>query len=241
MLEALRSEASRLQKIYLAHGKVSPALARVRAAAKQARVPCSEKSASELDRLAEGGNHQGVVGLVRPFESVSPEEMLDRAAAAGVAPLILALDQGRDPQNLGSLIRSAEGAGAHGVLLSKHDSAPVTGVVGRASAGALEYVSVAQVTNLVRTLEDMKTKGLWVFGADASAEASIYEADFTVPVVLVIGSEDRGIRPLVKKTCDALYRIPLLGRIHSLNAAVSGALVLYEAVRQRLSASSTKP
>lgn len=233
VLEALRSESNRLQKIYIAYGRQGASISRIRALAKQAGVLVTEKDPAELNRLATGRSHQGVVGIVRPFEAASLDDMLRLAKAKSEPPLIIVIDRIHDPQNLGSLIRTANGAGAHGVIVSLRDSCPITTTVSRVSAGALEHTLVAQVSNLVRSVERLKESGLWVYGAAPEADTILYEIDLASPVALVIGSEGKGIRPLLKRSCDALFRIPMYGRVASLNASVSGAIVLFETQRQR--------
>jgi len=238
VLESLRSDTCRLQKIYVARDKEGRSVGLIRSLARDAGIPVRQKSPDDLNRLVPGLNHQGVVGLVRLFEPAAVEDMLSSAHSRSEAPLLLVLDQLQDPQNLGSLIRTAHCAGAHGVLAPLHRAAPFTAAVGRASAGALEHTMLAQVSNVVRHLEELKKAGLWIYGADPGAVATLYETDLTVPLALVLGSEGKGIRPLVKRTCDALFRIPMLGRVGSLNAAVSGAVALFEAIRQRSAARS---
>ena len=233
VLEALRSESNRLQKIYIAHGKRGAFIAKIRALARETGVLVTEKDSAALNRLAPGRSHQGVVGMVRPFEPASVDDMIRLAGARSEPPLIIVLDRIHDPQNLGSLIRTANGAGAHGVIVSLRDSCPITTTVSKVSAGALEHIPVAQVPNLVRSVDRLKESGLWVFGAAPEAEATLYEVDLRSPVALVIGSEEKGIRPLLKRSCDTLFRIPMHGRVASLNASVSGAVALFETQRQR--------
>jgi len=233
VLEALRSESNRLQKIYIARGKRGATIAEIRTLARENGVLVTEKDPAELNRLAPGRSHQGVVGMVRPFEPASVDDMIRLAEAQSEPPLIVILDRIHDPQNLGSLIRTANGAGAHGVIVSLRDSCPITTTVSRVSTGALEHTLVAQVPNLIPSVERLKESGLWVYGAAPEADTTLYEIDLGSPVALVIGSEEKGIRPLLKRSCDALFRIPMYGRVASLNASVSGAIALFETQRQR--------
>src|SRR5690606_23729021 len=176
---------------------------------------------------------QGVVAVAAPRAYVSLEDILQRAADQGEPPLILLLDEVQDPHNLGSLLRSADGAGAHGVVVPKRRSAGLTMTVARTSAGAVEYVPVAQVPNLVQAVRTLQERGLWVVGADMAGEQTLWEADLTGPMAVVVGGEDKGLGRLVRESCDLLVRIPMRGRVNSLNAGVAGALVLFEIARQR--------
>ncbi len=188
----------------------------------------SVKPERELSEAAGTRDHQGLVAWCEPFRYADAYEL-----AAGPKPLLACLDQVSDPRNLGAVCRSAEGAGASGVVLPAHGSARVTPAVCRASAGAVEHVPIAVVTNLARYLGEVKTAELWVLGADADASASLWQADLAGGVAFVLGAEGRGLRPLVRRTCDALVSIPLAGTVDSLNVSVAAALLLYEARRQR--------
>ncbi|HFB83368.1 MAG TPA: 23S rRNA (guanosine(2251)-2'-O)-methyltransferase RlmB [Thermodesulfatator sp.] len=178
--------------------------------------------------------HQGVVAYVATYRYATLEEIRNAWQKAEEPAFVLLLDQITDPQNLGALIRSAEAAGVQGVIIPKHRSARVTATVEKASAGATEHVLVARVTNLVRTMEWLKGEGLWLVGAAPEGEKILYDLDLRGPVGIVVGSEGRGLRPLVAQSCDFLARIPMRGRLSSLNASVAGALFLFEVVRQRL-------
>jgi 23S rRNA (guanosine2251-2'-O)-methyltransferase len=189
-----------------------------------------EKADRELAERAETRDHQGVLALVEPYPYADAYEL-----AAAEKPLLAVLDRVTDPRNLGAVCRSAEGAGATGVVVPAHGSAIVTPAVARASAGAVEHLPVAVVTNLARYLEEVKGADLWVYGAagDDAAARSMWETDLSGGVALVLGAEGRGLRPLVRRTCDALVSIPLAGRVESLNVSVAAAVLLYEARRQR--------
>lgn len=186
-----------------------------------------------LDSLTAGTRHQGVAAYLSPKEYVSLDALLERAAQRDEIPLIIVLAGWEDPQNFGSIIRSAEAAGAHGIVIPERRSVPLTGTVVKTSAGAWEHISISRVGNLSRTLNDLKKAGLWVAGADASGSLSYFEADFTTPLALVVGGEGKGLGRLTKR-CDYLVRLPMRGRVSSLNAAVAGSVLLYEALRQRI-------
>lgn len=201
--------------------------------AKKRGVPLRQVDREELDILMPEAPHQGVVAFVESYSYASLDEVFDRAAARGEAPLILLLDSLQDPQNLGTLLRSADCGGVHGVIIPKRRAVGLTPGVVRASAGAVEYVPVVQATNLVRTMEELKTRGLWIAGAEADGQQLYYEADLTGPLALVIGGEHRGLGRLVREHCDFTIRLPLRGRLNSLNAAIAGSILIFEVLRQR--------
>ena len=237
VLETLRAGAV-VERLWLATGQRSaPILQQIVAAARAAGVDVTPSSHVDLDRLTAAGHHQGVAietALAKgPGAAVTPDLLLAKAAERGEAPLLLALDHLQDPQNLGALMRTAEAAGAHGVILPDRRSAGLTPAAVRASAGAAAFVSVAIVVNLSQTIDRLKTYGLWVVGLAADASAAYDATDLTVPLVLVIGAEGGGLGQRVAATCDVLVHIPMRGRVASLNASVAGAIMLYEAVRQR--------
>jgi 23S rRNA (guanosine2251-2'-O)-methyltransferase len=183
--------------------------------------------------MVERGVHQGVAARLREFAYASLDDLLARATASGRPPLVVVLDGLQDPHNLGAVIRSADALGVHGVVLPRDRSVGVTATVARASAGAVEHVPVARVTNLSRALEELKAAGLWVAAADPEADQVLWDARLDGPLAVVIGAEGAGVRPGVLKHCDLRLRIPMAGRVASLNASVSAALVLYEVARQR--------
>jgi 23S rRNA (guanosine2251-2'-O)-methyltransferase len=191
-------------------------------------VRVQRKPERELNAAAGTTDHQGVLARVEPYRYADAYEL-----AAGPAPLIACLDSVTDPRNLGAVIRSAEGAGASGVVVPEHRAARVTPAVARASAGAVEHVPVAVVTNLARYLSEVKSQQLWVWAADGAAEKTMWHADLGGGVVLVLGAEGKGLRPLVRRACDDAVAIPLAGEVESLNVSVAAALLLYEARRQR--------
>lgn len=223
VLEALRGPRE-VEAVYVAKGARREELA-------GAGVPIFEVEREELNRMSATRSHQGVIARVSPFRYVELDELV---GTRGDEPsLLLALDGVEDPMNLGSLLRVADAAGAGGVIIPKRRSTPVTPAVGRASAGAVEHTRIARVTNLPRALERLKSAGLWVVGAEADRGELYHEVDMTGPVVVVLGGEGRGLGRLVREHCDHLASIPMLGRVGSLNVAAAGAVLLFEAVRQR--------
>jgi 23S rRNA (guanosine2251-2'-O)-methyltransferase len=234
VLEALRAHAADVERLYVLEGSVPPrAAAEILSRARDAQVRVERVPRERLQAMAESGAHQGVVAWLREFAYATLEEVLARAEASGTPPLVVVLDGLQDPHNLGAVIRSADALGAHGVVLPKDRSVGVTAAVARASAGAVEHVPVARVTNLSRALEVLKTSGLWVAAADPEGDQALWDARLDGPLALVIGAEGAGVRPGVLKHSDLRLRIPLAGRVGSLNASVSAALVLYEVARQR--------
>jgi 23S rRNA (guanosine2251-2'-O)-methyltransferase len=234
VLEALRARGDQVERLYLTHGQVpSRSAGELFARARDAGVRVQNVPREKLAELAGGGLHQGVVAELRTFEYVQLEDILEAAKGSGRPPLVVVLDGIEDPQNLGAIIRSAHALGAHGVVIPKDRAAKVTGAVARASAGAVEHCPVARVVNLARALEDLKAAGLWIAAAVAEGPESLPQARLDGPLALVIGSEGSGIREGVLKHCDHLLRIPMLGKVASLNASVAAAILLYEAQRQR--------
>jgi len=222
-----------VERLLVAEGAGGASLAEIVRLAAERGIAVQYADRRRLDRLAEGQVHQGVVAIAAPKAYVPLEEILARAQAQGEPPLLLLLDEVQDPHNLGSLLRSADGAGAHGVVIPKRRSAGLTMTVARTSAGAVEYVPVAQVPNLVQAIRTLKERGLWVVGADMAGEQDLWDADLTGPLAVVIGGEDKGLGRLVRESCDFLIRIPMRGRVNSLNAGVAGAVILFEIARQR--------
>jgi 23S rRNA (guanosine2251-2'-O)-methyltransferase len=226
--EALVSGRRPIARIYVRRGSVSESLRQILELARSRRVPVRREDRSFLDREAGGQPHQGVVAIAGVLETVSLDSV------TGVPqPMILVLDGVQDPQNLGSIIRTAETAGVTGIVLPERRSAPLSAAVLRASAGAAEHVPLARVGNLASALKDMKKKGIWVVGVDTAGESLWKDFDYQVPLALVLGGEHQGIRRLVRENCDATVRLPLSGKVASLNVSVAAGVVLYEVVRQR--------
>ncbi|MFH1784514.1 MAG: 23S rRNA (guanosine(2251)-2'-O)-methyltransferase RlmB [bacterium] len=199
--------------------------------AREARIPVIYTDKRKLEKFAPGMKHQGVVATVSPVQYASVEEIITLAAKKGKSSFICLLDGITDPHNLGAIIRSAEVLGAGGVVITKHHSCPITGIVEKASAGALEHIPVARVHNMVQFMEELKKKEFWVIGADSEGEPS-YKVDLSGPVAIVIGSEGKGLRPLVRKNCDNLVSIPMSGKVESLNASCAASIIMYEISRQ---------
>lgn len=227
--EALRSGRA-LNKVMVQDG--ARGVTEIIAAAREKGVAVEFVKSDKLDKLAQGVRHQGVVAYAAPVEFKTLEDALKKAAVKGEAPFLLLLDELQDPQNLGALIRTADAAGVHGILLPKRRSCPLNAVVAKISAGAVEYVPVIQIGNIVQQLKDLKKQGFWVAGADMDGE-SYTKVNLTGPLVLVIGAEGKGLGRLVKENCDIIVSLPMQGGVNSLNAAAAGAVLMYEVVRQR--------
>jgi 23S rRNA (guanosine2251-2'-O)-methyltransferase len=233
VMEALRAGTS-IEKIVFLLGVQGTVIEEIRQAAQRNKVPVSQSSRQEFRELASDATTQGVVAIVRDMKTfVGLDEIVRRAEAKGEKPLVLLLDGIEDPQNLGALVRTAECAGVHGVVIPKHHAASVTAAVVKASAGATEHMAMAEVTNIVNTLDELKERGLWTAGVALEGDIPYTAFDYTTPAAIVVGNEGKGIRRLVREHCDRLVRIPMYGAIESLNASVAGALVMYEAAKQR--------
>lgn len=233
VIEALRL-GTPIDKIYLMKGDTDKTLGHIASRARAAGIVVVDADRRKLDAMSRTHSHQGVIALGAVREYVSVETILEAAAAKGEKPLVVVCDEISDPHNLGAILRTAECAGAHGVIIPKRRSAGLTAIVAKTSAGAVSYVPVARVANVAATLNDLKKQGLWVFGTAADGTTSLYDADLKGGAAIVIGSEGDGMSRLVAETCDFLVSIPMKGRISSLNASAAAAILLYEAVRQRL-------
>ncbi len=236
VLEALRAHPGDVVRVLLERGREgrrSQGAERVAQQAQAASVRIEEVPHGEIQRRAAGGVHQGVGAELAEFRYAELEDLLDAAAASGRPAFLLLLDGVTDPQNLGSLVRSAHALGAHGVVLPKDRAAGITPAAFKASAGALEHCRVARVTNLSRAIEQLKEAGVWTVALAADGDRELNEIDLTAPTALVMGSEGAGVRPLVRKTCDHVARVGMVGKIGSLNVAAAGAISLYEVARQR--------
>lgn len=233
VLEALRAGRRRLLRVWLARAEGGGTGEIIQGLARERGVPVGLRPRADLDRLVGGAAHQGVVAEAEPFPYAEAEEVVAAALRGRKNAFLIVLDGIQDPQNLGAILRTAEAAGAHGLILPRDRAAPVTAAVVRASAGATEHVPVARVTNIAVFLDWVKVQGLWVVGADPGGRRLLYGADLTGPLALVIGAEGRGLRPLVKERCDLRVRIPLAGRVGSLNASCAAAVCIFEVIRQR--------
>ena len=233
LTEALRSGRT-IDKVFIAAGDTDKGLQRLAAQAKEAGAVVVPVDRRKLDMMSVTRAHQGVITLAAAKEYASIDDILRSAADKGEAPLIVICDELTDPHNLGAIIRSAECAGAHGVIIPKRRAVGLTAVVAKSSAGAVEYMPVARVTNINNAMDELKEKGVWIFGTAAEGSIPMYKADLTGPAAIVIGSEGDGMSRLVQKNCDVTVHIPMKGHITSLNASAAASILLYEAVRQRL-------
>lgn len=233
VIEALRV-GTPIDKIFLARGETDATLGHIASTARNQGVVVVEADRRKLDNMSRTHAHQGVIALAAIREYVDPDDILQIARDRGEPPLIVICDELSDPHNLGAVIRTAECAGAHGIIIPKRRSAGLTAVVAKTSAGAVSHVPVARVPNLPSLLKDLKKQGVWIFGADTAGTIPLYEADLKGPAAIVIGSEGAGMGRLISETCDFLVSIPMRGKLNSLNASAAAAILLYEAVRQRL-------
>ena len=233
VIEALRAGTS-IDKIYLQKGETDRTLGHIASTAREKGIVVVDADKRKLDSMSRTHAHQGVIALASVREYVSVADILNAAREKGEAPLIVVCDEISDPHNLGAIIRTAECAGAHGVIIPKRRSAGLTSVVGKTSAGAVSYVPVARVPNIAALLKELQKEGVWVFGTAAEGTTTLYDADLKGPAAIVIGSEGDGMTRLVREGCDFLVSIPMKGHISSLNASAAAAILLYEAVRRRM-------
>lgn len=231
VMEALKGSRS-VNKLMIANGSTEGSIKEIIAVAKEKGVNIQYGDRSKLDSIARGIRHQGVLAQVAPVQYAELEDILQVAKDRNEPPFIVLLDELEDPHNLGAILRTADAAGVHGVLIPKHRSCPLSATVAKTSAGAVEHVPVARVGNLVQTIKKLKQEGLWVSAADMDGK-DYYDTDLTGPLLLIIGSEGQGVGRLVKEQCDFVVRIPMVGRINSLNASVAGSILMYEAMKQR--------
>ncbi|MBQ8526812.1 MAG: 23S rRNA (guanosine(2251)-2'-O)-methyltransferase RlmB [Clostridia bacterium] len=232
VMEALNSGRT-IDKIYVQAGERSGSVLKIVSICRDKKIPVIETEKAKLDKMSSTGAHQGVIAAVAAKEYVEVEDILAIAEEKGEKPFIVICDEINDPHNLGSILRTSNAAGVHGVIIPKRNSVGLTATVAKSSAGAVEFTPVAKVTNLARTIDMLKERNIWVAGADMSGENDIYSQDFSGGIAIVIGSEGFGISRLILEKCDFLVKIPMLGEITSLNASVAGALMIYEVVRTR--------
>ena len=232
VLELLESERD-INKILIAKGERHGSINKIITIAKQRKIVIAEVERQKLNAISETNNHQGVIAIVPPFNYVEVEDILNEAKTKNEDPFIIILDGIEDPHNLGSIIRTAETAGVHGVIIPKRRAASVNATVSKSSAGAVEHVKIARVNNTNETIKYLKEEGLWICGTDGDAKDYYYNQNLKGPMAIVIGSEGFGMSRLVKENCDFLVKIPMKGKITSLNASVSAGIVIYEAVKQR--------
>lgn len=229
--EAIRSSRA-IDRILVARGSRSGAVVGILAKAKKKEIPIKEVDPKKLDYICGGANHQGIAAYAAVREYSSVDDIFDLAESRSESPFIIILDELEDPHNLGAVLRTAECTGAHGVIIPKRRSATLSYSVGKASAGAVEYVPVARVTNISNTIEDLKKRGVWVYGADMDG-TDYRDCDFADSVALVIGNEGKGISRLVREKCDEIVSLPMKGKIKSLNASVAAGVLMYEIASKR--------
>ena len=233
VLELLESGRD-INKIFVTRGEKHGSINKILAIARERKIIVVEKSQKQMEEMSQEENYQGVIAIVPPFEYVEVEDILAYANEKQEPPFVLILDGIEDPHNLGSIIRTAETAGVHGIIIPKRRAASVNSTVNKASAGAVEHMKIARVTNITDAIDQLKQAGLWICGTDINAEKYYYNQDLTGPLGIVIGNEGKGISEKVKKNCDFSVKIPMKGKIQSLNAAVSTGIIVYEAVKQRI-------
>ena len=232
VLELLESDRD-INKIFISDGEKHGSINKIIALAKEKKVIINEVSRSKLKQMAQTENNQGVIAIVPPYNYCEVDDILEVAKSKNEKPFILILDGIEDPHNLGSIIRTAETAGVHGIIIPKRRAATVNSTVSKVSAGAVEYMKIARVNNITDTINYLKENDVWVCGTDMNTDKYYYEEDFTCGIAIVIGSEGFGMSRLVKENCDFLVKIPMKGKITSLNASVSAGIVMYEVVKQR--------
>lgn len=233
VLELLESGKD-INKIFITKGERHGSISKIIAKAKENKIVLVEKEKRKMDEMAQNQNYQGVIAIVPPYEYCEVEDILQQAKNKKEEPFVLILDNIEDPHNLGSIIRTAETAGVHGIIIPKRRAAQVNSTVNKVSAGAVQHMKIARVTNISETIEKLKKEGLWICGTDIDTNTYYYDQDFKIPIGIVIGNEGNGIGQKVKNNCDFLVKIPMKGKVTSLNAAVSTGIILYEVVKQRI-------
>ena len=233
VIEALKSDTT-IEYLCVSKGDLEGSIKVVLSLAKDKNVVIKEVDRRKLNEMCGGANHQGVIAKVTPFKYSEVTDIINRAKRRGEDPFIVILDEIEDPHNLGSIIRTAELCGVHGIIIPKRRNVGVTPTVYKCSAGAIEHMRIAKVTNINATIDQLKEEGIWIYGADIDGKDFSYNTNFSGPCALVIGSEGRGISKLTLKKCDVLVKIPMIGRINSLNASVAGGIMMYEVLKGRL-------
>lgn len=233
VIEALKSERT-IEQLLIAKGDTEGSVNLIIALAKERHIVIKEVDRKKLDNMSVSKAHQGVIAIVTPYDYFEVSDILKCAEEKGEKPFILILDEIEDPHNFGAIIRSAEVCGVHGIIIPKRRNVGITPIVYKTSAGAVQHMKIAKVTNINTVIDELKEKGLWIYGADMDGENYCYEVDFSGAAALVIGSEGKGISKLTKSKCDVLTKIPMRGNINSLNASVAGGIMMYEIMKQRL-------
>lgn len=232
IIEVLKSDRT-IEQLLIAKGDTEGSVNKIIALAKEKHVVIKEVDRKKLDNMSVSKAHQGVIAIITPYNYFQVSDILKNAEEKKEKPFIIILDEIEDPHNFGAIIRSAEVCGAHGIIIPKRRNVGITPIVYKTSAGAVEYMKIAKVTNINATIDELKEKGIWVYGADMSGESYCFEVDFRGGVALVIGSEGKGISKLTKSKCDVLTKIPMKGNVNSLNASVAGGIMIYEVMKQR--------
>ena len=232
VLELLESGKD-INKIYVSKGEKHGSINKIYAIAKERKIIVVEKDKRQMDQMAQTENYQGVIAIVPPFEYCEIEDIIENAKSKNEEPFVLILDGIEDPHNLGSIIRTAETAGVHGIIIPKRRAASVNSTVNKVSCGAVEHMKIARVTNISDAIEKLKEEGLWICGTDINTEKYYYNQDLTGAIGIVIGNEGNGMSEKVKKKCDFLVKIPMKGKVTSLNASVSAGIIMYEVVEQK--------
>jgi 23S rRNA (guanosine2251-2'-O)-methyltransferase len=233
VIEALKSERT-IEQLLIAKGDTEGSVNLIIALAKERHIVIKEVDRKKLDNMSISKAHQGVIAIVTPYDYFEVSDILKYAEEKDEKPFILILDEIEDPHNFGAIIRSAEVCGVHGIIIPKRRNVGITPIVYKTSAGAVQHMKIAKVTNINAVIDELKERGLWVYGADMDGENYCYEVDFSGAAALVIGSEGKGISKLTKSKCDVLTKIPMRGNINSLNASVAGGIMMYEVMKQRL-------
>lgn len=233
VIEILKGEST-VEQILVAKGDTTGSISVITALAKEKGIVIKEVDRKKLDSMSTTGSHQGVIAQVTPFKYCEIEDILEYADKKGEKPFIIILDELEDPHNFGSIVRTAEACGVHGIIIPKRRNVGVTPTVYKSSAGAVEHMKISKVTNINSAIDKLKSKGIWIYGADMEGHKYSYNVDFTGAVALVIGSEGRGISKLSKEKCDVLIKIPMVGKISSLNASVAGGILMYEVLKQKI-------
>lgn len=232
-MEAVKGDRT-IEAIYISKGQIEGSINAIIKIAKEKKLVIKEVDRKKLDSMSNGAVHQGVIVRVTPYKYSEVSDILNYANSKGEDPFIVVLDEIEDPHNLGSIVRTAELCGVHGIIIPKRRNVGVTSTVYKSSVGAIEHMRIAKVTNINKTLDELKKEGIWVYGADIEGTEYSYEVDFSGPCALIIGSEGRGISKLTLKKCDKLIKIPMVGKINSLNASVAGGIMMYEVLKGRL-------
>lgn len=233
VIELLKSNKT-IEQLFIANGKMEGSINKILGLAKDKGVIVKEVDRKKLDLMSETKAHQGVIAQITPFKYSTVDEILNYAKQKDEDPFIVILDELEDPHNLGSIVRTAELCGVHGIIIPKRRNVGVTATVYKASVGAIEYVKIAKVTNVNSTIDELKAKNIWVYGADINGEEYSYDTNFNGACAIVIGNEGKGISKLTKNKCDKLVKIPMIGKINSLNASVAGGIMIYEVLKGRI-------